>query len=142
MNNFAVAEVEHILGILRRLAGPEATVSFFEYMGIRRLKATISGKAERTRLRGIGHVVGQVAEGARDPPRLDLDQRPARLRASRAVLACSRWLARSRARVGSKSPCGCELPPRRTCTSAGASMPTRTRSPLTRTIVRTIESPT
>ena len=58
MNNFAVAEVEHILGILRRLAGPGATVSFFEYMGIRRLKAAISGRAERTRLRGIGQVVG------------------------------------------------------------------------------------
>ncbi len=36
MNNFAVAEVEHILGILRRLAAPGATLSFFEYMGIRR----------------------------------------------------------------------------------------------------------
>jgi phospholipid N-methyltransferase len=58
MNNFAVAEVEHILGILRRLAGPGATVSFFEYMGIRRLKAAFSGRAERTRLRGIGRVVG------------------------------------------------------------------------------------
>jgi len=60
MNNFAVAEVEHILGILRRLAGSAATVSFFEYMGIRRMKAAISGRAERTRLRGIGHVVGQL----------------------------------------------------------------------------------
>ncbi len=60
MNNFAVCEVEHILGILRRLASPGATVSFFEYMAIRRLKATISGKQERLRLRGIGHVVGQV----------------------------------------------------------------------------------
>ncbi len=62
MNNFAVAEVEHILSTLRRLAGPGATVSFFEYMGIRRLKATISGKAERIRLRGIGHLVGQLLE--------------------------------------------------------------------------------
>ncbi len=58
MNNFAVAEVEHILGILRRLARPGATISFFEYMGIRRLKAAISGPRERTRLRGIGRVVG------------------------------------------------------------------------------------
>jgi phospholipid N-methyltransferase len=60
MNNFAVAEVEHILAILRRLAGPGATVSFFEYMAVRRLKATVSGKAERTRLRGIGQVVGRL----------------------------------------------------------------------------------
>lgn len=60
MNNFAVAEVEHILGILRRLARPGATVSFFEYVGIRRLKAAFSGRAERTRLRGIGQVVGRL----------------------------------------------------------------------------------
>jgi len=59
MNNFSVAEVERILTILRRLAGPNATVSFFEYMAIRRLKATISGKIERSRLSGIGRVVGQ-----------------------------------------------------------------------------------
>ncbi len=60
MNNFAVAEVEHILGILRRLAGPGATVSFFEYMGIRRLKAAFSGRVERVRLGGIGQLVGRL----------------------------------------------------------------------------------
>jgi phosphatidylethanolamine/phosphatidyl-N-methylethanolamine N-methyltransferase len=60
MNNFAVAEVERILGIFRRLAGPAATVSFFEYMGIRRMKAAFSGHKERTRLRGIGQVVGRL----------------------------------------------------------------------------------
>ncbi len=86
MNNFAVAEVEHILGILRRLAGPGATVSFFEYMGIRRLKAAFSGRVERIRLRGIEQVVGGLLQRPRDPPRLDLVQRPARLRASRAIL--------------------------------------------------------
>lgn len=70
MNNFSVAEVERILGTLRRLAGSGATVSFFEYMGVRRLKATISGRAERARLRGIGRVVGGVLkdhEIRRDP---------------------------------------------------------------------------
>ena len=60
MNNFAVGEVEHILGILRRLAGAGTTVSFFEYMGIRRMKSAFSGRAERTRLRGIGKVVGRL----------------------------------------------------------------------------------
>jgi len=60
MNNFAVAEVEHILGVLRRLAGPGTIVSFFEYMGIRRMKAAFSGRAERARLRGIGQVVGRL----------------------------------------------------------------------------------
>jgi phosphatidylserine decarboxylase len=62
MNNFSVAEVEHILGILRRLAGPATTVSFFEYMGVRQLKAAFSGQAERARLRGIGQVVGRILE--------------------------------------------------------------------------------
>ncbi|MGO9110556.1 MAG: class I SAM-dependent methyltransferase [Thermoguttaceae bacterium] len=57
MNNFSVAEVEHILSILRRLAGAGTTVSFFEYMGVRRFKAAFSGQAERARLRGIGRVV-------------------------------------------------------------------------------------
>ena len=70
LNNFAVAEVEHLLGVLRRLAAPEATLSFFEYMAIRRMKATVSGRAERTRLQGIGHIMGQLLtdhEIHRDP---------------------------------------------------------------------------
>jgi phosphatidylethanolamine/phosphatidyl-N-methylethanolamine N-methyltransferase len=60
MNNFAVTEVERVLGVLRQLARPGATVSFFEYMGIRRLKAAFSGRSERARLHGIGHVVGRL----------------------------------------------------------------------------------
>ena len=60
LNNFAVAEVEHILSVLRRLAAPRATLSFFEYMAIRRFKATVSGRAERNRLRGIAQVVGRL----------------------------------------------------------------------------------
>jgi len=60
LNNFAVHEVEQILAILRRLTAAGTTISFFEYMGIRRFKAVLSGRAERTRLRGIGQVVGQA----------------------------------------------------------------------------------
>lgn len=70
LNNFAVAEVEHLLGVLRRLAAPEATLSFFEYMAIRRIKSTISGRAERTRLQGIGQIMGRLLadhEIHRDP---------------------------------------------------------------------------
>ena len=62
LNNFAVAEVEHLLGILQRLAAPRATLSFFEYMAIRGFKATVSGRAERTRLRGIAQAVGRLLE--------------------------------------------------------------------------------
>jgi phosphatidylethanolamine/phosphatidyl-N-methylethanolamine N-methyltransferase len=60
LNNFAVAEVEHILRIFRQHSRPGTIASFFEYMGIRRLKAAFSGRTERTRLRGIGQVVGQL----------------------------------------------------------------------------------
>ena len=58
MNNFAAAEVEHILGVFCRLARPGTTLSFFEYMGIRRFKAAVSGRAERARLRAIGRIIG------------------------------------------------------------------------------------
>jgi phosphatidylethanolamine/phosphatidyl-N-methylethanolamine N-methyltransferase len=59
LNNFAVAEVETILAAIRAHARPGTTVSFFEYMGVRRLKSAVSGRAERTRLRGIGCVIGE-----------------------------------------------------------------------------------
>jgi phosphatidylethanolamine/phosphatidyl-N-methylethanolamine N-methyltransferase len=62
MNNFAIAEVEHILTTLRRHTRTGTTVSFFEYMGVRRLKAVVSGRSERTRLRGIDRVIGRLRE--------------------------------------------------------------------------------
>ena len=52
LNNFAVAEVEGALTMLRRLAAKGATLTFFEYIGVRRVKAAISGRGERTRLAG------------------------------------------------------------------------------------------
>ena len=60
MNNLTAPEVERILCTLRRLAGKGATVSFYEYMGVRRLKASLSGSAERHRLRGVEEVVGRL----------------------------------------------------------------------------------
>ena len=57
LNNFAVDEVAHILDVLRRLAEPGGTLSFFEYIGIRRVKALVTRPAERTRLRGVGQLV-------------------------------------------------------------------------------------
>jgi phosphatidylethanolamine/phosphatidyl-N-methylethanolamine N-methyltransferase len=62
LNNFAVAEVETVLDILRRLTATGATVTFFQYMGIRRLKAAISGRSERARLRGIDQVLGTLLQ--------------------------------------------------------------------------------
>src|SRR5579862_9503086 len=60
LNNFSAAEVEGILRTLRRLGASGATVSFFQYIGIRRLKAAISGRTEKSRLRGIGTTLKNV----------------------------------------------------------------------------------
>lgn len=62
LNNFAVAEVKTVLTVLRRLAASGATVTFFEYMGIRRVKAAVSGRGERARLRGIDQVLGELLQ--------------------------------------------------------------------------------
>jgi phosphatidylethanolamine/phosphatidyl-N-methylethanolamine N-methyltransferase len=58
LNNFSVPEVEEILATLARLLRPGGTLSFFEYMAIRRLRSLVSGRAERARLRGIGKALG------------------------------------------------------------------------------------
>jgi phospholipid N-methyltransferase len=63
LNNFAVAEVEAILDIFARLIAPGGTLSFFEYIAIRRVKALVSGQAGRQRLRGIGAALRRTLEG-------------------------------------------------------------------------------
>lgn len=60
LNNFAVADVEHILDVLLRLLRPGGTLSFFEYLGIRRARAVISTGDERARLQGIGRALSAV----------------------------------------------------------------------------------
>jgi phosphatidylethanolamine/phosphatidyl-N-methylethanolamine N-methyltransferase len=62
LNNFTAAEVEGVLTTLRRLCASGGTVTFFQYMGIRRVKAAISGPSERARLRGIGQVLKKALE--------------------------------------------------------------------------------
>ena len=54
LNNFSVAEVEGILAALTGLLKPGGTLSFFEYIAIRRMRALTSRSDERARLRGIG----------------------------------------------------------------------------------------
>jgi phosphatidylethanolamine/phosphatidyl-N-methylethanolamine N-methyltransferase len=58
LNNFSVESVRRILAALERLLAPGGTLSFFEYIALRRLKTLVSRRAERARLRGIGHVMG------------------------------------------------------------------------------------
>jgi phospholipid N-methyltransferase len=60
LNNFSVALVEEILAKLGRLLATGGTLSFFEYIAVRRAKAALSRRAERERLRGIGRVLGEL----------------------------------------------------------------------------------
>ena len=60
LNNFPVAVVRSILDHLQRLAGKDATLSFFEYVGVRRVKSLVAGGEERERLKGITDTLGQV----------------------------------------------------------------------------------
>jgi phospholipid N-methyltransferase len=60
LNNFSVAIVEQLVGKLSRLLAPGGTLSFFEYIAVRRAKAALGRQAERERLRGIGRVLGDL----------------------------------------------------------------------------------
>jgi phosphatidylethanolamine/phosphatidyl-N-methylethanolamine N-methyltransferase len=59
LNNFSVAFVEQLVGKLSRLLAPGGTLSFFEYFAIRPIKASLSKRGERERLRGIGELMGK-----------------------------------------------------------------------------------
>jgi phosphatidylethanolamine/phosphatidyl-N-methylethanolamine N-methyltransferase len=60
LNNFSVADVEEIVGVLTGLLRPGGTLSFFEYMAIRSIRALFSGHKQRIRLRGISQVLGTL----------------------------------------------------------------------------------
>jgi phosphatidylethanolamine/phosphatidyl-N-methylethanolamine N-methyltransferase len=45
--------VEQILATLRGLLRPGGTLSFFEYIAIRKARTLVSGSAERARMQGI-----------------------------------------------------------------------------------------
>lgn len=60
LNNFQVAEVREILEKMILLLRPGGTLSFFEYIGIRRLKALVAGRQDRQRLRGIGQTFQEL----------------------------------------------------------------------------------
>ena len=60
LNSFSVAEVETILNVFAELAYPNAVLSFFEYIGIRKLKGAVAGRAERARLRGVQQLLEQL----------------------------------------------------------------------------------
>jgi phospholipid N-methyltransferase len=57
LNNFPVESVQRILAHLRELAAPNGTLSFFEYIGVRKAKALVCSHAERQRLAGISETL-------------------------------------------------------------------------------------
>ena len=62
LNNFPVAAVRTILAHLERLAAPGATLSFFEYVAVRKAKAMVCRREERKRLAGIGAALDEAFE--------------------------------------------------------------------------------
>lgn len=62
LNNFAAETVQQILGQLIGLLKPGGTLSFFQYIAIRRAKVLISRGSERTRLQGIGQAMAGVLD--------------------------------------------------------------------------------
>lgn len=63
LNNFTVDDVRGILTQFSRLLRPGGVLSFFEYIAIRSVKATMSGRADRQRLRAIGAVLSEALTG-------------------------------------------------------------------------------
>jgi phospholipid N-methyltransferase len=60
LNNFSIELVESILGKLMQLLKPGGTLSFFEYIAVRKIRGLVSGRADRERLRGIGRAMHAV----------------------------------------------------------------------------------
>jgi phospholipid N-methyltransferase len=60
LNNFTVESVRKILSKMRELLTPGGTLSFFEYVAVRRVKSLVSGRADRERLTGISHLFCEV----------------------------------------------------------------------------------
>ncbi len=60
LNNFSVADVERILSALERLLRPGGTISFFEYIAVRKARLLVSGSQERARLRGISQALDRL----------------------------------------------------------------------------------
>jgi phosphatidylethanolamine/phosphatidyl-N-methylethanolamine N-methyltransferase len=59
LNNFTVDTVDRILAKLSRLLAPGGTLSFFEYVAIRKAKSLVCSREDRERLQGISRVLGE-----------------------------------------------------------------------------------
>lgn len=56
-NNFDPSLVREIFAVFRRALQPGGTLGFFEYAGVRRLKALLAGRSERVRLREVARAI-------------------------------------------------------------------------------------
>lgn len=57
VNNFPIGLVRELMRHLASLVAPHGTLSFFEYLAIRRMKVLVAGHSERRRLAGVGRVI-------------------------------------------------------------------------------------
>jgi phosphatidylethanolamine/phosphatidyl-N-methylethanolamine N-methyltransferase len=64
LNNFAVESVRGLLTKMRELLAPSGTLSFFEYVAVRRVKSLVSGRADRERLSGISQLFRDIVSPA------------------------------------------------------------------------------
>jgi phosphatidylethanolamine/phosphatidyl-N-methylethanolamine N-methyltransferase len=62
LNNFSASVVEQILAALVNLLTPGGTLSFFEYIAVRRARALVSSSSERSRLDGVGRAMRAVLD--------------------------------------------------------------------------------
>ncbi len=62
LNNFTPCLVERLLECMAALLRPGGTLSFFEYVAIRKLRAMVAGGADRARLRAIGSILSRTFE--------------------------------------------------------------------------------
>ena len=61
-NNFSTGLVREIMRHLTKLLRPGGTMSFFEYLWIRRIKVLLAAKEERRRLSSVGRVLGHYLQ--------------------------------------------------------------------------------
>lgn len=57
LNNFTADEVARILNLFVKLLEPAGTLSFFQYIGIRRMRSALCSRQQRARLREVGIVI-------------------------------------------------------------------------------------
>ncbi|HMP08131.1 MAG TPA: hypothetical protein PJ982_17420 [Lacipirellulaceae bacterium] len=63
LNNFTPELASKLLQHLGGIAGAGATLSFFEYVGVRKAKALLASQAERRRLAGVEQALAEALSG-------------------------------------------------------------------------------